>query len=68
MASVITFSGSGTNGTADHLSGYTCGKIALIKAMELLDSEIEDVKFSCIGPGWVKPKFIVKCLGQKKCC
>ena len=66
MASVITFSGSGTNGTADHLSGYTCGKIALIKAMELLDSEIEDVKFSCIGPGWVKTKIHSEMLRSNK--
>jgi NAD(P)-dependent dehydrogenase (short-subunit alcohol dehydrogenase family) len=54
--SVLFFAGGGTNNSVNHYSAYTLSKIALIKSCELLDSEIEDVKFSIIGPGWVKTK------------
>ncbi|MBP9841516.1 MAG: SDR family oxidoreductase [Simkaniaceae bacterium] len=54
--SVLFFAGGGTNNTVDYYSSYTVSKIALIKMCELLDSEIKDVKFSIIGPGWVKTK------------
>jgi len=54
--SVIFFAGGGTNNTVLNYSAYTVSKIALIKMCELLDSEIEDVKFSILGPGWVKTK------------
>jgi len=37
--SVITFSGSGTNGPSNNYSSYTIAKIALIKLSELMDSE-----------------------------
>jgi len=54
--SVLFFAGGGTNNPVNHYSAYTISKIALIKSCELLDSEISDVKFSIIGPGWVKTK------------
>lgn len=54
--SVLFFAGGGTNNSVNHYSAYTLSKIALIKSCELLDSEIQDVKFSIIGPGWVKTK------------
>lgn len=54
--SVIFFAGGGTNNAVNYYSAYTLSKISLIKACELLDSEIADVKFSIIGPGWVKTK------------
>lgn len=54
--SVLFFAGGGTNNTVLNYSAYTLSKIALIKACELLDSEIEDVKFTIIGPGWVKTR------------
>jgi short-subunit dehydrogenase len=53
---VLFFAGGGTNGTVVHYSSYTAAKIGLIKMCELLTSEIEDTKFSIIGPGWVKTK------------
>jgi short-subunit dehydrogenase len=53
---VLFFAGGGTNNSVVHYSSYTLSKIALIKMCELLDSEIPDVKFSIIGPGWVKTK------------
>lgn len=54
--SVLFFAGGGTNNPVNNYSAYTLSKIALIKACELLDSEISDVKFTIIGPGWVKTK------------
>ncbi len=54
--SVLFFAGGGTNNAVNSYSAYTLSKIALIKGCELLDSEIEDVKFSIVGPGWVKTK------------
>ena len=35
---------------------HTVSKIALIKLVELLDAEINDVAFSILGPGWVNTK------------
>ncbi len=54
--SVIFFAGGGANNAVTGYSSYALSKIALIKAVELLDAEIEDVKFTIIGPGWVKTK------------
>lgn len=54
--SVLFFAGGGTNNAVINYSAYTVSKIALIKMCELLDAEIPDVKFSIIGPGWVKTK------------
>ncbi|HSX37762.1 MAG TPA: SDR family oxidoreductase [Chlamydiales bacterium] len=53
---VLFFAGGGTNNAVSSYSAYTLSKIALIKACELLNFEISDVKFSIIGPGWVKTK------------
>lgn len=54
--SVIFFAGGGTNDAPQNYSSYIISKIALIKATEILDSEMPDVKFIIIGPGWVKTK------------
>jgi len=54
--SVITFAGGGTNNATKNFSAYTISKISLIKMMELLYAEYSNVKFTCIGPGWVKTK------------
>ena len=56
IASVIFFAGGGANSATPFYSAQTLGKISLIKSIELLDSEIKDVKFSILGPGWVKTK------------
>jgi NAD(P)-dependent dehydrogenase (short-subunit alcohol dehydrogenase family) len=56
MPLVICFAGGGVNGAPINYSSYTTSKIALIKAIELLDAEFEDIRFSIIGPGWVKTK------------
>ena len=53
---VIFFAGGGVNSAPINYSSYTTSKIALIKATELLDAEFEDIRFSIIGPGWVKTK------------
>jgi short-subunit dehydrogenase len=56
MPLVVFFAGGGVNGAPLNYSSYTTSKIALIKATELLDSEFKDVRFSIIGPGWVRTK------------
>jgi len=56
MPLVVFFAGGGVNGAPENYSCYTTSKIALIKATELLDAEFADVRFSIIGPGWVKTK------------
>ena len=53
---VLLFAGSGTNGAPVGFSAYTASKIALIKAVELLDAEVPDVRFTILGPGWVNTK------------
>jgi len=53
---VVFFAGGGTNSAPKHYSAYTISKIALVKLVELLNEEIDDVCFSIIGPGWVKTK------------
>jgi NAD(P)-dependent dehydrogenase (short-subunit alcohol dehydrogenase family) len=53
---VIFFAGGGVNSAPVNYSSYTTSKIGLIKAVELLDAEFEDVRFSIIGPGWVQTK------------
>lgn len=54
--SVLLFAGGGSNGAVLNYSSYTLSKIALTKMCELLDAEIPDVRFTIIGPGWVKTK------------
>ena len=44
ISTVIFFAGSGTNSATPFYSAYTLGKISLIKSVELLDSEYEDLK------------------------
>jgi len=56
ISSIIFFAGGGTNSATPFYSAYNLGKISLIKSIELLDYEIEDAKFSILGPGWVKTK------------
>jgi len=53
---VIFFAGGGTNSAPVNFSAYTLSKIALIKAVELLDAEHDDICFTILGPGWVKTK------------
>ena len=52
---VLFFAGRRTNSSPNY-SAYTISKIALIKLVELLDEEINDVAFSILGPGWVNTK------------
>ena len=53
---VLFFAGGSTNNATVNYSAYTISKIALIKMCELLDAEVPDIKFTIIGPGWVKTK------------
>lgn len=63
---VIFFAGGGTNSANDYYSAYTLGKISLIKAVELLDHEVKDTKFTILGPGWVKTKIHDQTLEAKE--
>ncbi len=65
-ADVILFAGGGTNSAVPHYSAYTLGKISLIKAVELLDAEIENLKFTILGPGWVKTKIHYQTIKAKE--
>jgi NAD(P)-dependent dehydrogenase (short-subunit alcohol dehydrogenase family) len=56
LPTVIFFAGGGTNSAPLNFSAYTISKIALIKAVELLDAENEEVCFTILGPGWIKTK------------
>jgi NAD(P)-dependent dehydrogenase (short-subunit alcohol dehydrogenase family) len=53
---VLLFAGGGTNSAPSSYSAYTISKIAMIKAIELLDAEVCDVRFTILGPGWVRTK------------
>ena len=66
IPNIIFFAGGGTNSATPFYSAYTLGKISLIKAIELLDDEIDDSKFSIIGPGWVKTKIHHSTLNAKE--
>ena len=66
IKNVITWAGPGTNNANKLYFPYTVSKIALIKSMELLDFEFKDVKFSILGPGWVKTKIHKETLKNKK--
>ncbi len=65
MPTVILFAGGGTNNATIDYSAYTISKIASIKMTELLDAEIQDVKFIIYGPGWVKTKIHQATLDNK---
>ena len=56
IPSVLFFAGGGTNNATTNYMAYTLSKIASIKAVELLDAEVKDTKFTILGPGWVKTK------------
>jgi NADP-dependent 3-hydroxy acid dehydrogenase YdfG len=56
LRTVIFFAGGATNSATERYSAYTISKIASVKICELLDAEINDTRFSIIGPGWVKTK------------
>jgi len=54
---LITFiAGGGTNGAPINFSSYIISKIALLKATEILDAELEGFRTVIFGPGWVKTK------------
>ena len=50
------FAGGGTNSAPIAFSAYTLAKVALIKAVELIDAEMPDLRITIIGPGWVHTK------------
>lgn len=52
----LFFAGGGTNSATINFSSYTVSKIALIKMVELLDAERQDLSFVIVGPGWVETK------------
>jgi len=56
ISNVILWAGTGSNSAPKYYSAYTISKIAQTKMAELLDEEFENIKFSIIGPGWVKTK------------
>lgn len=64
-STVFNWAGGGVNNSVDRYSAYTTSKIALIKLTELLNSEINDVKFVILGPGWVKTKIHKETLKSK---
>ena len=66
IKNVITWAGPGTNNANKLYFPYTISKIALIKSMELLDFEFKDVKFTILGPGWVKTKIHKETLINKQ--
>lgn len=53
---VVFFAGGGTNNAVLKYSAYTVSKIGLIKMVELLDAEMPSVRFTIVGPGWVRTK------------
>jgi NAD(P)-dependent dehydrogenase (short-subunit alcohol dehydrogenase family) len=55
-ASVVFFAGMGTNNAVEEQSAICISKIALIKAVELLDYECQDINPFIIGPGFVNTK------------
>ena len=61
-ASVCFFSGAGTSGPAPSYSAYATAKVALVKAVELMDAESPDCKFFIIGPGMVRTKLLDQAL------
>ena len=66
--SIIFFAGGGTNNAVLNYSAYTISKIALIKMCELLDGEISHIKFTIIGPGWIKTKIHNETLNAGEQC
>lgn len=56
VVDVMFMAGGGTNGPFTNFSAYCLGKIALVKAVELLHDEEPDINAFIIGPGYVKTK------------
>lgn len=54
--SVMFFAGGGSNGAVLNYSSYAMSKIALTKICEFLDAELGNIRFTIVGPGWVKTK------------
>jgi NAD(P)-dependent dehydrogenase (short-subunit alcohol dehydrogenase family) len=48
--------GGGINGPFSGYSAYCLGKVALVKACELIDDEYPDIHAVAIGTGWVNTK------------
>ena len=63
---VVFTAGPGTNSANKYYSAYTVSKISLIKMIELLDFEIEDMKFLIIGPGMINTKIHDQTLKQPR--
>ncbi len=63
---VLMFAGGGVNKPVQRYSAYTISKIAQIKMCEFLDAEFADVRFSIVGPGWVKTKIHDQTLAAKQ--
>jgi NADP-dependent 3-hydroxy acid dehydrogenase YdfG len=61
-SSVVFLAGGGTNSTFDNYSAYALSKVSMIKMVELLNSEINDVSFFSIGPGYVRTKIHLETL------
>lgn len=66
LPTVIFFAGGGTNNATSSYSAYTISKIASIKICELLDYEMKHIKFTILGPGWVKTKIHDATINNKK--
>ena len=66
IPSVLFFAGGGTNNATTNYMAYTLSKIASIKAVELLDAEVKDTKFTILGPGWVKTKIHKSTIDQPR--
>jgi NAD(P)-dependent dehydrogenase (short-subunit alcohol dehydrogenase family) len=56
LARVAFLVGGGINGPFTSYSAYCLGKVALVKACELLDDEYPDIHAVAIGTGWVNTK------------
>jgi NAD(P)-dependent dehydrogenase (short-subunit alcohol dehydrogenase family) len=62
---VIFFAGGGVNNAPVGYSAYTVAKIAMVKMVEILAEEIKNIRFTIIGPGWVKTKIHDSILNRK---
>ncbi|MDA9919905.1 SDR family NAD(P)-dependent oxidoreductase [bacterium] len=63
---IVFISGGGTNGAPHNFSSYVIGKIALLKATEILDAELNDFRTVIFGPGWIKTKIHEEVLLSKE--
>jgi len=64
MPRVVFFAGGGTNSAPKDYSAYIISKIALMKLVELLNEEMDNICFTIIGPGWVNTKIHEQSLAQ----